>query len=101
MLRGHALGASGAAAGVQDQRDIVWRRRRDAHRCRSIYHSDFALAIGGHNIHLDFHVLGSPASFFSALGRDEKQFGVRVFKIEDELFILVGRVQRGGGSGNG
>ena len=105
--QGHALGPARAAAGVQDERDIVGLRRRDAVTIAGVAvasgrigDADEASFVHLHCVDWDF-ASGGLAGFFGAIRRAEQNSRGRVVEIEAELFLAVSGVERRGGAGDG
>ena len=95
----HALGPPGAAAGVQDERDVVQRRRLGPAAERLAAEGQRA---GGVQIHgQDRHVAGGLARLVEAVGRQQQDLGAGVLEEEAELLLLVAGVEGGGGAGLG
>ena len=93
MAQGHALRQSGAAAGVQDQRDIV--------------RAGFGRAAGAADLWRDggnAGLLGRTPGVGRGFGwqaRNHQHLGVGVREIKTKLLELVARMERRGGTGSG
>ena len=97
----HALGASRASAGVQHQRDIVACGHGNRNAFGSIHNAHIALRVHIHGIHRDIQLLGGAPCVFRAFRRRQQDLGRRVFQVEAEFVVPIGRVQRRGGPGHG
>ena len=96
----HALRPAGAAAGVQDERDIV-QERAARPVCGRLAPDSVTVPVG---VHVDGQdrdaIAGGAARIVGALGRKEQDARVGVFEVEPELVFLVAGVQRRGGAGH-
>src|SRR5690349_20526171 len=89
----NTLWPASAAAGVQDQRDVVWIRWRDR-----LSIGDAAQRHSPRGVHLygqDGNVAGCRARRVKAFGRKQQHFRVGVLEVETELLLLVRRVEWG------
>ena len=98
----HALGTSGTAARVQNERDVAHRgRRRRAVRAVGRRPGDLHRAA---RIHLDRQdgnaIAGRAPGLLRAGRRKEQHAGVGVLEVEPELVFLVTRIERRRGSGH-
>ena len=98
----HALGPAGAAARMQNQRDIVDRCRR--HRVGRVLNCGPACGRGPADAHRPRRVhrdrqdrdaiAGGAPGLVEPVGRQQQHLGVGVVEIEAELLFLVARIER-------
>ena len=88
---------------MQDERDIVGLRRRDAVTIARgrVRQADEARFVHLHCVVADFARGGGLAGFIGAVRRAEQNPGGGVVEIEAEFFLAVAGVERRGGAGDG
>ena len=93
MAERHALRASGAAAGVQDERHIVQGRRGD--RCASRHIAERHHAARARLHRQDRHGSSGRAGLVHTVRRQQQHLGAGVLEEKSELVFLVAGVERG------
>src|SRR5712691_4075925 len=95
MPQWHTLRPSCASAGVQDQGNIVRRRRNRRNSCGSICQENLTGVVHCHRKYGDLTVCGRTAGEFRAYGGTKQDTSVGVTEKKQELFVGVRRIQRG------